>query len=278
MNYFLRLPCTAVLIGLLTACGGGGGGESNVPPVSSSPPPPAISQSPAGVWNGVNPQDNSWVTAMIAPDGEFIISFAEGVMMYGVLATLGSQVSVNQFNAIPSRIGFQITMPRLVGSFSQETTLTLNIPQIPPPYTYFPGGAYKGPWTIAFDYQPYHRQSSSLNTVSGTYVDNRVRPTVSWNISSDGTLFAQQTQNSGACILNGRVRTLDTNRNLYRITADTGDQSCNFYLIGGAYPSSYSGLGFLANDSDGILRLWMWLYHSRATPMNTGFFQAPIRQ
>lgn len=261
----------------LASCGGGGGGESNVPPVSSSPPP-VISQSPAGVWNGVNPQDNSRVIAMIAPDGEFIIRFAEGVMMYGVLATQGSQVSVNQFYAIPSGTGFQYSMPRLVGSFTQESALTLNIPQIPPPYTYFPGGAYKGPWTIAFTYQSFHRQVSSLNTVSGTYVDDRVRPTVSWNISSDGTLFAQQTQNNGACVLNGRVRTLDTNRNLYRITADTGAQSCGFYNIGGAYPRDYGGLGFLANDSDGILRLWMYLHYSRETPMQTGFYQAPIRQ
>ena len=268
---------SCLIAAFLASCGGGGGGESNVPPVSS-PPPPTISQSPAGVWNGVNPQDNSRVIAMIAPDGEFIIRFAEGVMMYGILATQGSQVSVNQFYAIPSDIGFQITMPRLVGSFSQETTLTLNIPQIPPPYTYFGGGSYKGPWTIAFTYQSFHRQVSSLNTVSGTYVDNRVRPTVSWNISSDGTLFAQQTQNNGACVLNGRVRTLDINRNLYRITADTGGQSCGFYLIGGAYPRDYSGLGFLANDSDGNLRLWMYLHYSRATPMNTGFYQAPIRQ
>jgi hypothetical protein len=227
-----------LLWAVLAGCGGGNSSGpvppvGPPPPVSPPPPPPPVAQgSPGGVWQGERP-NGTQIIVFISEDGDFRLIDPFGNQGFGqlVLGPLENEMSVDYHLAPPfggSLIdGSDSASCNFNGTFQERTSIDIEASCLTSM-----GEMFGGP--ILLTYDPAYDMDSSFARIAASYdVQGDVL-----TIDVNGALFMQSAQTG--CVWNGQVMLLDTEWNLYAVSATSENCQGLFAPLAGA---TWEGLG-----------------------------------
>ena len=230
MKHLITVALLASMV--LVGCGGGGGGSSNPPPIPSA--------KVGGFWSGsvtVDGQDTYEVAGVIAEDGRAHFLREHLSHYWGTVTASGNTITANISGAVEYGTlfvdGSTSGSGSMSGTIAERKSITASI-------TFTTERGTRTTATVSLTYASEYEADSSLSRVSGNYTFALDPGADSLNISSSGALFGQDPWTG--CVVNGRVRTIDTNYNLYDVQFTFSNCNGIDAVLNG---ETFSGLGFL---------------------------------
>jgi len=202
-----------LVLGMLAGCSGSSPAPPVQPPVP--PPPPVMNDSPGGVWSGTRP-NGTGIIVLVSEDGDIRIIDAFGNQGFGQL-DVTNQTDIAASYALAPPFGGSIVDGSdsgacdLTGTLAERLSMTYDVA-----CTTSLGGAFGG--TISLTYDPVYEMDSSIARIAGNWDMQGDVLTIDVN----GALFMQSSQTG--CVWNGQVTLLDTDWNLYAMSATA--ESC----------------------------------------------------
>jgi hypothetical protein len=194
---------------LLPGCGGGGGdGDGDGPAVPNA----AV----GGLWSGttiIANQGTFELVGLVAENGTAFFLQEDGVMYWGTVRSSGSAITSTVTGA--GTLGTTLWDGSASGSGSVTGTIAARTSVSGSSvFTTSLGG--RATSTIALSYEVGYEDDSSLQLISGNYVDLFGFYAGVLSISSNGTLFLQDP--ISGCVVNGRVSIINPAYNAYNIS------------------------------------------------------------
>ena len=197
-----------LFLGILAACSGSSPAPPADPPLP--PPPPVTNESPGGVWSGTRPNGTD-IIVLVGESGDMRIIDPFGNQGFGQL-DVANQTDITASYLLAPPFGGSLIDGSdagscdFAGTLAERQSMTYDVA-----CTTSLGGAFGG--TITLTYDPVYEMDSSLARVAGT-----------WDVQGDvlvidvnGALFLQSSQTG--CVWNGQVSLIDTEWNLYAMSA-----------------------------------------------------------
>ena len=213
--------------GCASSCSSGG---------SSPPPPPPPNAEPGGIWFGLRPNGTEFV-AFISEEGHIRTLDPFGNQGFGTV-TVTNQTDISAAYKLVPEFGGTIIDGSdfadctFAGTLQERQSMTYVVDCVTSL-----GGQLGGP-DIVVTYDPAYEMDSSIARIAGTF-QNQQGDIVTIDVS--GAIFVQSSLTG--CVVNGQVSLIDTDWNMYGVSATTELCEGNAAPLNGA---SWSGLAVIA--------------------------------
>jgi hypothetical protein len=168
-----------------------------------------------GTWSGttvIANQGTFELVGLIAENGTAFFLQEDGVMYWGTVRSSGNTITSTITGA--GLLGMTLWDGSASGSGSVTGTIAART-SISGSTVFTTSAGGRTTSTISLSYDAFYEEDSSLQLISGNYVDALGFYSGILNISSNGTVFLQD-PDSG-CVVNGRVSIINPTYNAYNI-------------------------------------------------------------
>ena len=234
---------------------------------SSSSSSSSVTQSPAGVWSGLDSATGLAMTGFVDGSGNADFILANGTQYVGTAQVAGSSISMTldgypQFGS-QFADGSTYGVGTFSGTVASASTITGTLV-----FTSSDNTGETSAWSLT--YNPLYETAGTLSAISGSYADSPAISTgldplaaATVTISAAGALSSQGA--ASGCVLNGMVSNSDTTHDVYQV-------SFSFTSCAGSY-AELNGVSFtgLANFDGSVTPTQVIMGASGQNSAGTGY-------